>query len=180
MSGAVTLTQRFGSAANLNVHLHCLVLSGVCQGTDGEPAFVEMAEASDRAVHALLHDLIASLMKLLTRRGASIDDEDGSTDLAESDAASDDARALRPLQAAACTYRIAFGPRAGHMVFALQGAMPRDATFTQALCADEQGFSLHADVRCDAHERQRREQLAATSRIQYWPTNACNATLPGR
>ena len=28
-SGAVTLIQRFGSAANLNIHSHCLVLDGV-------------------------------------------------------------------------------------------------------------------------------------------------------
>ena len=28
-SGAVTLMQRFASAANLNMHLHCLVLDGV-------------------------------------------------------------------------------------------------------------------------------------------------------
>ena len=27
--GAVTLIQRFGSTANLNIHLHCLVLDGV-------------------------------------------------------------------------------------------------------------------------------------------------------
>ncbi len=27
-TGAVTLIQRFGSAANLNIHLHCLVLDG--------------------------------------------------------------------------------------------------------------------------------------------------------
>lgn len=37
--------------------------------------------------------------------------------------------------------------------------MPRDTAFTQALCADEQGFSLHAAVRCAAYERQRLEQL---------------------
>ena len=29
--GAVTLIQRFGSAANLNVHPHCLVLDGASQ-----------------------------------------------------------------------------------------------------------------------------------------------------
>ena len=28
-SGAVTLIQRFGSAVNLNIHLHCLVFDGV-------------------------------------------------------------------------------------------------------------------------------------------------------
>ncbi len=37
-SGAVTLIQRFGSAANLNIHLHCLVLDGVYRpGADGTP-----------------------------------------------------------------------------------------------------------------------------------------------
>ena len=39
-SGAVTLIQRFGSAANLNIHLHCLVLDGVYRiGSDGAPVF---------------------------------------------------------------------------------------------------------------------------------------------
>ena len=28
-TGAVTLIQRFGSAANLNIHVHCLLLDGV-------------------------------------------------------------------------------------------------------------------------------------------------------
>ena len=36
-SGAVTLIQRFGSAANLNIHLHCLVLDGVCRPAPTAP-----------------------------------------------------------------------------------------------------------------------------------------------
>jgi len=40
-TGAVTLIQRFGSAANLNIHLHCLVLDGVYRRTGGEPVFQE-------------------------------------------------------------------------------------------------------------------------------------------
>ena len=75
------------------------------------------------------------------------------------DGDSDEARVLRPLQAAACTYRVAFGPRAGQTVLTLQGAMPIDADFKQTLCADIQGFSLHAAVRCSADERQGLEQL---------------------
>jgi hypothetical protein len=39
--------------------------------------------------------------------------------MADNDSDSDEARALRPLQAAACTYRIAFGPRAGQKVLTL-------------------------------------------------------------
>ena len=40
-TGAVTLIQRFGSTANLNIHLHCLVLDGVYRNTEGEPDFQE-------------------------------------------------------------------------------------------------------------------------------------------
>ena len=72
---------------------------------------------------------------------------------------SDEARVLRPLQAAACTYPIAFGPLAGQTVLTVQGAIPKNADFKQHLCAETDGFSLHADVRCDADDRQALEQL---------------------
>ena len=41
----------------------------------------------------------------------------------------------------------------------LQGAMPREKDFKQLLCADIDGFSLHAAVRCAADDRQALEQL---------------------
>jgi hypothetical protein len=62
----------------------------------------------------------------------------------DSDGDSDEARTLRPLQAAACTSSIAFGPRAGQKVLTLQGAMPRENDFKRSLCADIERFSLHA------------------------------------
>ena len=58
-SGAVTLIQRFGSAANLNVHLHCLVLDGVYRrGTDGAPEFIEAPVPTDEALQTVLHKII--------------------------------------------------------------------------------------------------------------------------
>ena len=46
-SGAVTLTQRFCSAANLNIHLHCLVLDGFYRcGKDGIPGIRRSAPAN--------------------------------------------------------------------------------------------------------------------------------------
>ena len=72
------------------------------------------------------------------------------------------------------------GREAGQKVFTVQGAMSRNACFTQALCADEQGFNLHAAVRCDADELSGSSSCASTSRARRWPTNACSATLPGR
>ncbi|MGK2900324.1 MAG: transposase zinc-binding domain-containing protein, partial [Burkholderiaceae bacterium] len=165
--GAVTLIQRFGSAANLNIHLHCLVLDGVYRcGADGVPVFAEVDAPTDDELHALLQTLITRVMKMLTRRGVLVE-EMGQTYLAEPDAEGDEARTLRPLQAAAVTYRIAFGPRAGHKVLTLRGAMPREAASQQTLCADIDGFSLHAAVRVEAHDRKRLEQL---SRYSTWPT----------
>ena len=135
------------------------MLDGVYRiGTDGEPVFVEVATPTDQALQTVLHKIITRTMKLLTRRGVLIE-EQGQTYLANNDGDSDEARVLRPLQAAACTYRIAFGPRAGQKVLTLQGAMPREADFNHNLCADMQGFSLHAAVRCAADDRKSLEQL---------------------
>jgi len=51
-SGAVTLIQRFGSAANLNIHLHCLVLDGAYRRTDREPVFVQADSPTDEELRA--------------------------------------------------------------------------------------------------------------------------------
>ena len=41
----------------------------------------------------------------------------------------------------------------------LRGEMPRETPARQPLCADIDGFSLHAAVRVEAHDRKRLEQL---------------------
>ncbi len=114
--GAVTLIQRFGSAANLNIHLHCLVLDGVyCCDANSAPSFVEAVAPTDRELRALLHIFIARLMKSFTRRGVLVEDR-GQTWSAEPGSGSEEARKLRPLQVAAIIYRIAFGPRTVRMM----------------------------------------------------------------
>ena len=63
----------------------------------------------------------------------------------------------------------------------VQGGMPRDAGFEQALCANMNGFSLHAAVRCAADDRKALEQpcryitrpALANERVQ------CNAAGQG-
>jgi hypothetical protein len=66
---------------------------------------------------------------------------------------------LAPLQAASCTYRIAFGPRAGRKVLSWQYARSRTASITHHLCTCAHGFSLHAGLRCAADQRQALEHL---------------------
>jgi len=58
-TGAVTLIQRFGSAANLNIHLHGLVLDGVYHtGAEGAPVFHPAPALTDEQLQALLGKII--------------------------------------------------------------------------------------------------------------------------
>src|SRR5215831_10068981 len=61
-TGAVTLIQRFGSAANLNIHLHCLVLDGVYLNCDGAAIFHEAAAPSTDELEAVLLKIITRTM----------------------------------------------------------------------------------------------------------------------
>jgi hypothetical protein len=101
----------------------------------------------------------------------------GQTYLAKPYADGDEARTLRPLQAAAVTNRIAFGPRAGHKVLTLRGAMPREAAPQQPLCADIDGLRLHAAMRTTASGWNR---CGATSPARRCRTSGCSTTPPGR
>jgi hypothetical protein len=120
-TGAITLIQRFGSAANLNIHLHCLVLDGVYRLQNGTAEFHNVRPPTAEQLQALLNQTIKRIMKALTRHGALIEEE-GMTYLAEIET---DA-ALSPLQSAACTYRIALGPRAGQKVLTLRTALSQN------------------------------------------------------
>ena len=65
-TGAVTLIQRFGSAANLNIHLHCLVLDGVYRSSAGVPVFREVRAPTIEQLQQLLERIITRIMKWLT------------------------------------------------------------------------------------------------------------------
>ena len=126
---------------SLNIHLHCLVLDGVYRtNAKGEPVFVEMPPPSDEQVWEVLERIIKRVMKQLVRRGILVEDQ-GETYLADDGDDSEESRTLRPLHRGSCVYRIAFGPRAGQKVLTLQGALPREISGKQKLCANPQGFS---------------------------------------
>ena len=90
----------------LYIHLHCLVLDGVYCTTEGTTVFHPVRAPSAEQLQILLNQIIKRLMKLLTRRGYLIE-EQRTVYLDETDMHT----AMTPLQSAACTYRIAFGPR---------------------------------------------------------------------
>ena len=128
------------------------------RGAGGTPGFVEAPAPTDEALQTMLQEIIKRATQAACPLGVLVDEED-STYMVDNVGDSDEARTLRPLQAAACTCRIAFGPRAGHKVLTLQGAMPRQTEFNQTLCVDIDGCSLRAAVRCEADDRQALKQL---------------------
>ena len=81
-TGAVTLIQRFGSAANLNIHLHALAFDGVYQTTDGSegaPVFHAARVPTLALLQVLLDKMIKRILKLLTRLGHLIERTASST-----------------------------------------------------------------------------------------------------
>ena len=101
------MIQRFGSALNMNVHLHMLVLDGVFVAAYGKQRFREVAAPDSQTLQALLERIIARLLKSLERDGLFIRDlEQPWLDLETRDA-------LDSFGAASIQYRIALGANAG-------------------------------------------------------------------
>jgi hypothetical protein len=73
--GDVTLIQKFGSSANLKIHLHYLVLDGVYGNTEGEPFFREVRSPTHDELQGLLARVIPRLMKMQTRLGHLVEEE---------------------------------------------------------------------------------------------------------
>jgi len=146
-----------------------LVLDGVYRISEGMPVFHPVRAPTAEQLQALLIRMIKRLMRLLTRKGYLVE-EQGMTYLADHDPES----ALAPLQAAACTYRIALGPRAGQKVLTLQTLPSQTARPSQQRCVNEQGFTLHADVRL-AISATSWNIYAATSPGPLLPTSDSNA-----
>ena len=141
-TGAVTLIQRFGSAANLNIHLHCLMLDGVYRLGERQPVFQPVSAPTTQQLQCLLTRIIRRVRKVLTRKGALIEEPAGISYLVDTDR---DA-ALAPLHAAACTYRIALGPRAGQKV--LRWIAPALPSFNQDAPESPRAVSVARALAC--------------------------------
>jgi len=73
-TGAVTLIQRFGSALNLNIHLHMLFLDGAYTFSGQRASFHRARRPSNAELAQLLDTLSRRIVRLLERRGVLIAD----------------------------------------------------------------------------------------------------------
>jgi ribosomal protein S27E len=154
-TGAVTQVQRFGSALNLNIHLHMLFLDGAyTERADGSLRFHRVAAPTGEELSRLVHRLARRIGRHLERQGLL--QRDVENDYLTEDAF--EADALTPLQSASITYRIALGPQQGRKVYTLQ-TLPACEDDLPGTVGKEAGFSLHAGVAARAHERDKVERL---------------------
>ena len=159
-TGAVNQVQRFGSALNSNVHFHALVIDGVYSAPDPftAPTFYQATRITDAEVAKLLFAIRSRVLRLFRRRGLM-----GEADEIEVRSDAEEQQGLLPLfHAASIQGQAALGPEAGERVARLGvhvAPSSKKAVVIKELCAELDGFSLHAAVRIKAEECSRLEHL---------------------
>ena len=161
---SVTVVQRFGSALNLNVHLHSLVAEGVwvpSKADPDRPQWVPLRLGQDD-VAAVLAAVDVEVTRLLVERGLLAEDEDGDVPLGLPDGDPDRAVELG-LMRASIALRVATGPRAGQPVRRV-GAPSRPLKASsegrrKRMHARSGAFDLHAAVLVRRSDRQGLERL---------------------
>jgi hypothetical protein len=154
--GAVTFVQRFGSALNLNVHFHSLVLDGVYEDDSDGMRFRPLPPPDDAEVERVACQLARRLVRLLERRGLGPE-----ADASEADPLRGEQPLLAALYAASVAGRVATGPRAGRSVLRRGDRIDVDdlPLLEGERCASVGGVSLHANVAVPARDRRRLERL---------------------
>ena len=156
--GAVTLIQRFGSALNLNVHVHMLWLDGVYETNVEQPQRKPRLRRARAPTAAQLTQLAGTIARRVCRhlaRKGWLEGEEESCFL--TDSAGGD-KGMDVLRMSSITYRIATGAQAGRKVVTLQ-TLPGDAGPLDGEAGQVGGFSLHAGVAAEAHESQKLDRL---------------------
>jgi hypothetical protein len=157
--GAVTLIQRFGSALNLNIHFHMIFLDGVYLPVEGAaPVFRHVPAPTGTELQELVQQIAARIGKVLEQRGL-VDRDMENAWLAMPG----EVGPLDDLIGHSITYRIAVGPRTGQKLFTLQTVAARAEEAEQQgdhrSAANAGGFSLHAGLDIQPHQREKLERL---------------------
>ncbi len=169
-TGAVTLIQRFGSALNLNIHFHILFLDGVYVTSGERLTFRRLPSPTVAELEKLVHVIRQRVGRALERQGLLVRDLESSFLIVDSP----DSSGFDDLLGHSITYRIALGPHQGRKAFTEQTVPAVAAGDDNSSVAEAAGFSLHAGVACEAHEREKLERLCvATSRARQSRLSGC-------
>jgi hypothetical protein len=129
-TGAVALIQRFGSALNLNIHLHMPFLDGVYTFGGQRVSFHQVRRPSNAELVQLLGTLSRRIVRMLLWGGLLIADQvNPYLDLGFGSI-------LDHLQASSNQYRIDIGPHAGRKALVLYSLPPTEENSGIPLLAD--------------------------------------------
>ena len=164
-TGSVTVLQRFGSALNLDLHFHVLVLDGAYVEDDQGRLHFQRSPAPGTADVQDLVTRIAERVEAWLARQVQGDDEE-----------LDDDDGLGLVQAASVTDRIGLGRRAGRRTRRRIGPAGT-ASSLPVRCAAWEGYNLHGGVAVGAQDRAGLERLAryltrpalARARLEWRP-----------
>ncbi|HET9239414.1 MAG TPA: transposase [Oligoflexus sp.] len=158
-TGIVSHLQRAGSALNLNLHFHLLVIDGIYKVDEGQPVFYRIPGIQEHEVARVVDGVSRRVVKYL-RKSGKLSPHGEEVCIADQSAAED--LTLSQLKGASISSRIALGPRSGLKVrriggsFGYEEEIPKNQGYG---CASKNGFSIHAATSIKAHERDRLEQL---------------------
>ena len=139
---------------SLNIHFHRLFLDGVYVGAGDGLSFRRVPPPTAAALETLVRLISERVGRALERQGLLVRDlEDSFLTLDAPDGSGFD-----ELLGHSITYRIALGPHQGRKAFTLQ-TIPAAAGSSDGKLARAAGFSLHAGVASEAHEREKLEQM---------------------
>ena len=159
--GSMAFTQRWGSALNLNPHLHIISIDGVYTRYGDVARFRNLDPITDDEVACLVESIATRVQSLCIRRGYL--DKDGDIVLHPVlDPLFQDHESLTAALAASISGKIAFGPNTGIYVRKIGGGFGYEGEVPLAKgkrCFSVNGFSLHANTAINTHARERLSKL---------------------
>ena len=159
--GSIAFTQRFGSALNLNPHMHVLCPDGVYTRVDGRPRWNNLDSITDQEVAELITRISQSVMRYLRKLGYL--DKDGDVVVNPmTDEPFQESESLSLSTTASIAGKIAFGPNAGKYVTKIGSGFGYGEEIPLAkgkLCFSLNGFSLHANTHINTQQRDRLHKL---------------------
>jgi len=159
--GSISFTQRWGSALNLNPHMHVLCPDGVYTRVQGRALFRQADAITDDEVASLVETIAHRVMRHLQNEGYLSREGDVVTSPLADDLFRD-YDAIAQATSSSIAGKIAFGPNAGKYVTRIGsgfGYGEEIPLIKGKRCASVNGFSLHANTAINSLQRDRLSQL---------------------
>ena len=160
--GTISFTQRWGSALNLNPHMHVLAVDGVYTTTsNGATRFNHVDDMSDKDVAELVSAISKAVVRFFVKQGY-LTSEGELVENPTADPLFAESESLSLATQSSITSKIAFGPNAGNYVTKIGSGFGYGEEIPLAkgkLCYSVNGFSLHCATAVKTQQRDRLYKL---------------------